>query len=100
MHPSQVRRARMRAMLPRERWSQAQSRALPRFRSEPAHDNRNADLLGKVELWTGQISAACRLEKTVSGLALLLFGKSHTVPTSGLRPHEGRFHRNAFRNTY
>ena len=90
----------MRAMLPRERWSQAQSRDLVRFCSEPAHNSRKADLLRKVELLTGQIAAACRLEKIVSSLALLLFGKGHTVPTSGLRPHEGRFHPNAFRNIY
>jgi len=26
--------------------------------------------------------------------------KGHTVPTSGLRPHKGKFHPNAFRNIY
>jgi hypothetical protein len=30
-------------------------------------------------------------------LAFLLYGKGHTVPASGLCPHEGRFYPNAFR---
>jgi hypothetical protein len=40
-------------MLPRERWSQAQSRDLVRFCSEPAHSSRKADLLRKVKLLAG-----------------------------------------------
>jgi hypothetical protein len=57
-----IRRARMRAMPPRGRWSQAQLRGLVGFCLGPAGNSRKADLLRTVELLTGQIAAACRLE--------------------------------------
>lgn len=57
-----------------------------------------ADLLPMVELVIQQIAAASIL--TDGQLALLAFGKGHTVPASGLCPHEGRFNPNAFRNIY
>jgi hypothetical protein len=49
-----------------------------------------------VELLTGQIAAACRLEN--QQLGPLAFGKGHIVPTSGLCPHWGTFNPNAFCN--
>jgi hypothetical protein len=36
--------------------------------------------------------------RQMGNLAFLLYGKGHTVPASGLCPHEGRFYPNAFRN--
>jgi len=44
-----------------------------------------------------QIAAAI---STNGQLGLLALWKGHTVPASGLCPHEGRFYPNAFRNIY
>jgi hypothetical protein len=87
----------MRAMLPRERWSQAQSRDLVRFCSEPAHSIRKADLLRKLE---ARLPLPAASKKQLAAWPSCFMEKGRTVPTSGLRPHEGRFHPNAFRNIY
>jgi hypothetical protein len=57
-----------------------------------------ADLLPMVELVIQQIAAASI--STNGQLDFLLYGKGHTVPASGLCPHEGRFYPNGFRNIY
>jgi hypothetical protein len=49
-----------------------------------------------MELVIQQIAAASI--STNGQLGLLALWKGHTVPASGLCPHEGRFYPNAFRN--
>ena len=77
---------------------QAQSPGLVRFCSGPANNSREADLLRMVERVIRQIAADSISANRQLGLVALW--KGHTVPTSGLCPHEGRFYPNAFRNIY
>jgi hypothetical protein len=56
-----------------------------------------ADLLPMVDLMIQQIAAASISTNRQLGL-LALWRKGHTVPTSGLCPHEGTFHPNEFHN--